>query len=440
MQCKKLLSNTFLTDNLNKSWVQKEYKEYRSKLLADDAISKLSEVMDLAVKYKDWLEADTEHKKLMDTLAVLEEKTRQQRIKCNYAYDRQMRLKDRYDNETEHDCLDDDTIKESKKYIMPCPASDCRGYLSRQYECGLCHLFTCKQCHAIIGPTKDTWHECIEEQRLSTQLIQKETKPCPSCGTRIFKISGCDQMWCPGSEGVDGTICNTAFSYSTGLKSTGPVHNPHFYEYARLINVVQPDTQDAQHPCPEAIIAVHTFVDRLHILIPHPHNKLLREKLLAYHRLAVHIHAVEIDGIHKKLEKCNNKHPRVLFVLQKINKEELTKILYSNDVTQQKLKLILNVFELFGVVLKEKLRKIANAVKELPWYTLDEKDRALQCTAELEELEVLRGYCNEQFKSISLAVNQAVPHLTDKLVVKRIKFIRNARASLPRVQEEVFLV
>ena len=48
--------------------------------------------------------------------------------------------------------------------------------------------------------------------------IKKETRACPSCGIRIYKISGCTK-WCTG--------CHERLR--TGLKVNGVIHNPHFY-------------------------------------------------------------------------------------------------------------------------------------------------------------------------------------------------------------------
>jgi hypothetical protein len=88
-----------------------------------------------------------------------------------------------------------------------------------------------KKIEEFIGETKSQNgvykynHKCNPESIESFKLICKETKPCPNCRTRISKVSGCDQMWC--------TQCHVTFSWTTGLKVTGNIHNPHYYEWKK---------------------------------------------------------------------------------------------------------------------------------------------------------------------------------------------------------------
>ena len=114
-----------------------------------------------------------------------------------------------------------------KKFIRACPDNDCNGFLSTGYKCGVCSKFTCPKCFELVGdkPAQHTDHVCNEDTLKTAEMLKKETKPCPSCSAAIYKISGCDQMWC--------TQCKVPFSWKTGLKVTGVIHNPHYYQWMK---------------------------------------------------------------------------------------------------------------------------------------------------------------------------------------------------------------
>ena len=112
--------------------------------------------------------------------------------------------------------------KVEPKYICPCPQDDCKGYIdSLTYKCGICEKTVCKRCQV---PTHDG-EKCNPDILETVKMLKKETKPCPNCQVPIFKIDGCDQIWC--------TSCHTAFSWNTGEVETGKIHNPHYYQWMR---------------------------------------------------------------------------------------------------------------------------------------------------------------------------------------------------------------
>ena len=159
--------------------------------------------------------------------------------------------------------LDEASKRARTQFIRACPIEDCRGFLNQQWKCGICNVSTCSKCHvpktnkknlsetSIIETTDadatepEDDHVCNPDDVATAELLAKDTKPCPQCGTGIFKIDGCDQMWC--------TECRTAFNWRTGKLETGHVHNPHYFEYQRRIganvrnildmpcNAMQPD-------------------------------------------------------------------------------------------------------------------------------------------------------------------------------------------------------
>lgn len=101
----------------------------------------------------------------------------------------------------------------------PCFTPECRGYLNFKHECVVCNTTWCSACHTRLGQN----HVCDQNLVKTYRMLEKDTKNCPGCKTLIYKISGCDQMYC--------ISCNTAFSWETGQIEKGRIHNPHYFEY-----------------------------------------------------------------------------------------------------------------------------------------------------------------------------------------------------------------
>jgi len=114
---------------------------------------------------------------------------------------------------------------EKRTFMRACPSANCKGFLSTAWKCGLCENWTCPTCHEVKGREKDGPHTCDPNNVATAELLAKDSRNCPKCASMIFKINGCDQMWC--------TQCHTAFSWRTGRVETHTVHNPHYYEYMR---------------------------------------------------------------------------------------------------------------------------------------------------------------------------------------------------------------
>lgn len=132
---------------------------------------------------------------------------------------------------------------ERREFIMKCPDDGCRGFLSSAYKCGTCNKYACSKCLVVFGAEKDGAHECNKDTLESVKAIKSETRPCPKCGTRIFKVEGCDQMMCTMGD------CNTAFSWNTGKIEVGRIHNPHYYEWLRRTGGGAAPREPGDIPC-----------------------------------------------------------------------------------------------------------------------------------------------------------------------------------------------
>ena len=129
--------------------------------------------------------------------------------------------------------------QEKRQFVRACPYADCKGFLSTVWKCGVCENWTCPTCHEGKGPDKDAEHTCNPDNVATAELLSRDSRNCPKCAAMIFKINGCDQMYC--------TQCHTAFSWRTGRVETGTIHNPHYYEYQRANGTLQRNPGDI--PC-----------------------------------------------------------------------------------------------------------------------------------------------------------------------------------------------
>ena len=223
MGCKQGWSRDETIKAIGKSYYNKEYKNHRKELMYEIEKARFPETMpvvEIKVKeikiQKDIKNIDREREKLRIQLYDLEKK---KRGKYNELHNI------RHNGGGEE--------KEKKVFIKKCPLEDCEGFLSSSWKCGICSTWVCPDCFEIKGKTSDEvtkqeldeQHICDENNLETAKMIKAETKGCPSCGVPIFKISGCDQMWC--------TQCKIAFSWRTGRRVNGVIHNPHFYEFQR---------------------------------------------------------------------------------------------------------------------------------------------------------------------------------------------------------------
>ena len=114
---------------------------------------------------------------------------------------------------------------ERRQFVRSCPYTGCKGFLSTAWKCGVCDNWTCPTCHEGKGLDKEAPHTCNPDNIATAELLARDSRHCPKCAAIIFKIDGCDQMYC--------TQCHTAFSWRTGRIETGVIHNPHYYEFRR---------------------------------------------------------------------------------------------------------------------------------------------------------------------------------------------------------------
>jgi hypothetical protein len=423
MGCNKPWDRKFMQDALTKSYFNKGWKNHRKDMLFEtekarfpESMNKVELVLQIRKHETEFEEMKKEEQRLLLEWQKKKEEMNTMRgtinaIKYNNAFDK----------------------GPVKVFIKKCPADECNGFLSTGYKCGICEVRVCSKCNETMGYTpncKDD-HECDPNMVASAELIKQETKPCPQCAAPIFKINGCDQMWC--------TCCNIAFSWRTGMKVTGTIHNPHYYEFMR-----QNGGNAVQNPGAVNCggLPYHDHMTRVTRKLENITNTIkdLNERhwlndasnyLSMIHRGATHFQHIILDPIRRDIQRNNdNEDLRVKFIMNEIKEEQFKTNLIKRDNAFEKKQAMLHVYELMGNVFVETTISIYNLTVEFCKQIKTEiMYPALECTGTFIEefkkmkqnLDKVRRYCNKELVRVSITYKQVVDVIDDIFHTPRLK-------------------
>jgi hypothetical protein len=277
---------------------------------------------------------------------------------------------------------------ERSEFVRACPNEHCRGYLSTQWKCGICEQWVCPDCHEIKGFVRDIEHTCNPDNLATARLLSRDTKPCPKCHTGIFKIDGCDQMWC--------TQCHTAFNWRTG-RIQDTVHNPHYFEWLRRNgNQIPRDQGDV--PCGHNQLTHVTYREIANMLRgKHSSHALamasatLMENVV---RNTIHLRYAVMDQRNQDNEyTTKNQDLRVQYLRKIIGEDEFKIKLQQNEKKYQKKREINNVYDvLVNTISDITLRFQQHLQSSAPG----------RCSMEiLDEIHPIINYANECFQDIA---------------------------------------
>jgi len=448
-KCNNVWSYEFCVGNINRTFMEKDYRNRRKDILFDVQKSKIPGTMGAVeneIKREELADKSTTLKVVIDDL--------------------QKQLRQYQDmlivNEYEKSKLNrENNIK--KIFKKKCPKEDCAGFLSQQHKCSVCATTVCEHCNEIIlenfdkgyggGESKHKEHECNPDAVASYKMIKEETKPCPNCATAIYKIDGCDQMWC--------TSCHVAFSWKTGQRVSGRIHNPHFYDWKK--NNEEPNREVGEILCGGVIDIriIHNLLrktkslkkyygknhnlmsfchDREVLSLPIFKNLTSQIKFLTHmtvlHREITHFQEVELD---KYRRICNEQDPmfksRIAFIRGKITEKKFKSQIIRSDNINRKSQLILNILEMFYVTFLETYNDMCDTIHkevcdiEKPKPTSNEtywqlnKNRFIEIrdkiTWSIDRMGKLINYSNKELWEISKIYNQTVPIINFPNVVNK---------------------
>jgi len=390
LECAKEWSRKFLRENFTNVFLTSKFKEHMEDLLFD------------------------QEKALMPaTQPLVEEKIRKMNItKQMNEIDKLINDLYKQKRELEHNLrygvnVSASEKEERAKFVRQCPATGCRGFLSTQWKCGICEQWTCPDCHELKGMERDCEHTCDPNNVETAKMLAKDSKPCPKCQSMIFKIEGCDQMWC--------TQCHTAFSWKTGRLEKN-IHNPHYYEWQRKNGGLARAAGDIE--CGRDL--THYTVDRINAVAKkHPDlYKVERRERETYsygikrkENISVDIYSELIKMLHRlirniihvvRVELLNfqtdyvvrNQDLRIRYLEGGISENEFKNQIQRNDKKNKKNTEVAQVIQLANT-----------AVTDIIYRIIDDLDKSIAGKHNLNKLvkefgEIIQ-YCNNIFKDIS---------------------------------------
>lgn len=339
--CNRTWTRQFISSKMTKSFINNDFKKHKEQLLYERERSLLPATQPL-VEHQIRLEKiEEEINELNISLLKIKDNIRD---KLNER-SRGIRL---FNNNTEN------IATQRVTFIRACPDNECRGFLSSQWKCGLCEKWTCSQCYVIKGTERNMeQHVCDAGDIETAALILKETKSCPNCGMGIFKIDGCDQMFC--------TECNTAFNWKTGKIQTNNIHNPHYFEWLRRNEEERPNENIENIPvineCNDDrndFVLNHYVCTRLrqHVLVKYNFevSETIKGKLVLFDKIvrrAIHLSEVDIMRYNYGLNLITyNQDLRIKYLRKQIDEEQFKVLLQRKDKRKQKNNEIYNILQM----------------------------------------------------------------------------------------------
>jgi hypothetical protein len=318
-----------------------------------------------------------------------------------------------------------------REFIMRCPAEDCRGFLSTAYKCGTCEAWACVECHVSMGKEKDAAHTCNPEMVLSAKAIKDETRPCPKCGTRIFKTDGCDQMWCI-MEG-----CGTAFSWTSGHIVTGVIHNPHYYEWLRRKEGGSIPREAGDIPCG----GMPNTWQMVGAIRPLEMDKEVETILLESFRNLQELADIRLREFPSRLPQLANKEDDVDYLLNAIS-EDVWQVRLERTETKfnrrKEIGQILQTLATAGADMMNRIYEMARQVDDTLQEQVEQFVEWLLSTA-IPELEQLRTFGNESLKILGRRDKTAVPQFDVHWVWRGLRalYSKKAVALAPTPETEI---
>lgn len=347
MICKKQWPNSFMYGTFSKNFLHGPYRNHLKNVWVEREISLIPSTIPFVQARQQIVQCTLEISKTRKEIDALEKQIYQLRKNITTLENKRVELT-AFSND--QNCNEQKTA--TVDLLMPCPKDGCNGLIEKTItQCVVCQTKVCKSCLDAIESNEN--HSCDEKKVLSVVDINKNTKPCPKCATRIYKIEGCDMMFC--------TNCKVSFSWNKGTILTGPIHNPHYFEWQQRLaqsnlHNQNPNTENPSFPrCGEIPDYIRHFFTPFSSLVGEyekfsNYATMVRDLI----RSATHYQNVEIPWLVRETTTnyvIQMRHLRVSYIVGNNDKNGYVKSILLYERKKQKSLVTRDVIESFTNVL-----------------------------------------------------------------------------------------
>ena len=237
----------------------------------------------------------------------------------------------------------------------------------------------------VKGPHKDSEHVCNKDDLETAKLLAKDTKPCPKCATGIFKIEGCDQIWC--------TQCHTAFSWRTGRIETR-IHNPHYFEFLRRANNGDAPRNQDEHNFVCGQELDYRTTTRLKEILPKEITKETRYYLTGVIQSTIHMNEVQTPT-YRVDDVENNQELRVKYLQNIMDESRFKELVQQANKKHEKKREIGEILGLFHQTMTEIILRLVDQLKNDTRPAIDVVEN------HIDEIKGLQTYANTCLKEIA---------------------------------------
>lgn len=364
MSCSHLWDYEFLTTHFPAAWISTEYRAHRETTLVDREIAQLPASQHLVANFRASETLRTDLAELAQEKTAI---TRRLHLITNEVWNKRHRLARITVSHFENNGLGNRTEVDAEEqaartFIRACPVENCRGFLSAALKCGTCNGWACAECLGVVGDTRDAPHTCEANDVATAKLIKRDTKPCPSCATLIYKLDGCSQMWC--------ISCRTPFCWRTGRIIQGVIHNPEYFRFLRERAAAggtevprQPgDIVGAGGMCGDRVdrrIDMSELDRALRLQTPASD---VRGYIYTINQKSRHIEYSEMVHLARRNQERSNADLRLKYLTHKVTRDEWKRQLLLREKKRDKEIALRDVYEMFVDVTNDIFRSlIANA-------------------------------------------------------------------------------